>query len=60
MSTRPNGHIWMVAEEFYNAAECIWDSNYSYPLLVNYAFACELALKSAEGKIKQPAPLVNG
>lgn len=58
MRTRPNGHIWMAAEQFYNAAELIWNSEnidingYMYPLIVNYAFSCELALKSSEGKVK--------
>jgi len=66
MSIRPNGHIWMAAEQFFNAAESIWNSaegdlsKYVYPLLVNYSFACELALKSAEGKVKQPPIIENG
>jgi len=48
----------MAAEQFYNAAELIWMSQnidinaYTYPLIVNYAFACELALKSSEGLVK--------
>ena len=58
MRTRPNGHIWMAAEQFYNAAELIWNSEnidingYVFPLIVNYAFSCELALKSSEGLVK--------
>lgn len=56
--TRPNGHIWMAAEQFYNVAEYIWIasdldiSRYVYPLVVNYAFSCELSLKSSEGLVK--------
>lgn len=52
---RPNGHIWMSAEQFYNAAELIManesvDLNrYVLPLLVNYALCVELSLKAAEG-----------
>jgi hypothetical protein len=48
----------MAAEQFYNAAELIWRAEnidisvYSYPLIVNYAFSCELALKSSEGLVK--------
>ncbi|MGH8428121.1 MAG: hypothetical protein ACRES7_09095 [Gammaproteobacteria bacterium] len=58
MKTRPNGHIWMAAEQFYNSAEYIWSasdldiSRYVYPLIVNYAFSCELSLKSSEGLMK--------
>jgi hypothetical protein len=58
MRKRANGHIWMTAEQFYNAAELIWDAKdmnvnaYLDPLLVNYAFSCELILKASEGKVK--------
>lgn len=58
MKTRPNGHIWMAAEQFFNAAEHVWNSEnidlngYVYPLVVNYAFSCELSLKSSEGLVK--------
>ena len=58
MRTRPNGYIWMAAEQFYNAAELIWNSEdldvnrYVYPLIVNYSFSCELSLKSSEGLVK--------
>ncbi|SEG14741.1 hypothetical protein SAMN06264348_102215 [Oceanospirillum linum] len=58
MRTRPSGHIWMAAEQFYNAAEKVWNSDdidlaaYVYPLVVNYAFSCELSLKASEGKVK--------
>jgi hypothetical protein len=58
MRTRPNGHIWMAAEQFFNAAEHIWTdetidlNRYVYPLVVNYAFSCELSLKASEGLVK--------
>ena len=58
MRKRANGHIWMTAEQFYNAAELIWDAEdmnvnaYLDPLLVNYAFSCELILKASECKVK--------
>ncbi len=58
MRKRANGHIWMAAQEFYNAGELIWNAEYvnfdAYlgPLLVNYAFSCELSLKASEGKVK--------
>ncbi len=58
MKTRPNGHIWMAAEQFYNTAELVWNSEsidlnrYVYPLIVNYAFSCELSLKASEGLVK--------
>ncbi len=66
MKTRPNGHIWMVAEQFYNAAELIWNcddidiNRYSHPLIVNYAFSCELSLKATEGSVKFPEPTPDG
>ncbi len=40
MRTKPNGHIWMAAEQFFNAAEHIWNDDtaelerYVYPLIV--------------------------
>lgn len=58
MRTRSSGHIWMAAEQFYNTAELVWNSDdidlaaYVYPLVVNYAFSCELSLKASEGKVK--------
>lgn len=58
MRTKPNGHIWMAAEQFFNAAEHIWNDDtaelerYVYPLIVNYAFSCELSLKASEGLVK--------
>lgn len=58
MRTRPNGHIWMAAEQFFNAAEHIWSdagidlNHYVFPLLVNYAFSCELSLKASEGLVR--------
>ncbi|XOZ32485.1 hypothetical protein ACMDCT_09725 [Halomonadaceae bacterium KBTZ08] len=58
MRARPNGHIWMAAEQFFNAAELIWNTDgidlnrYVHPLVVNYAFSCELSLKASEGLVK--------
>ncbi len=55
MGTRPNGHIWMAAEGFYNAAELVWSSEgfepgrHGLPLVVHYALCSELSLKAAEG-----------
>jgi len=48
----------MAAQQFYNAAEYIWNSTdldlsgYVYPLVVNYAFSCELSLKSSEATVQ--------
>lgn len=48
----------MAAEQFFNAAERIWNDDtidlnrYVYPLVVNYAFSCELSLKASEGLVK--------
>lgn len=66
---RPNGHIWMSAEQFYNAAEFIWTSKgvdlnkFVFPLLVNYALCAELSLKAAEGIVRYgpvcPAGLIS-
>lgn len=55
--TRPNGQIWMEAEQFFNAAEVLFlTSNningYVYPLLVNYSLSVELALKSIVGQVE--------
>jgi hypothetical protein len=53
--TRPSGHIWMHAEQFFNAAELLWDTETGditkllLPMVVNYALAAELAMKAAEG-----------
>lgn len=51
---RPNGRIWVSAEQFYRAAEQIWTTEgvdlnaFVFPLIVNYALCAELSLK-AEG-----------
>lgn len=58
MRTEPSGHIWRSAQQFFEAAEHIWNDNnidlneYVYPLIVNYAFSCELSLKASESKVK--------
>ena len=58
MRTRPNAHIWMAAEQFFNAAEVVWNTGgidlnrYVHPLIVNYAFSCELSLKASEALVK--------
>lgn len=54
-NVRPNGHIWMHAEQFYDAAELMWNgdaSRLSLPMVVNYSLAAELAIKAAEGVTK--------
>lgn len=49
MRTKANGHIWMAAEQFFNAAEFIFKNNdinlnkVIFPVLVNYALSCELS-----------------
>ncbi|MEA2117717.1 hypothetical protein [Halovibrio sp. HP20-50] len=50
----PSAHIYISAKQFYDAAELIWEKtdgavgNFVYPIIVNYALACELALKACE------------
>lgn len=50
----PSAHIYMSARQFHDAAELIWEKtdgavgSYVYPTIVNYALACELALKACE------------
>lgn len=62
---RPSGHIWMHAEQFYNAAEILWNmgdvdiNRIALPLVVNYALSAELALKAAEG-ITHYGPVIEG
>ena len=52
---RPNGRIWVSAEQFYRAAEQIWTTEgvdlhaFVFPLIVNYALCAERSLKAAEG-----------
>lgn len=54
-AVRPNGRIWVSAEQFYKAAEQVWTSEgvdlneFVFPLIVNYALCAELSLKAAEG-----------
>lgn len=61
MKTEPSGRIWEAAERFFKAAEAIRCNEkisieeLAYPLIVNYAFLCELSLKAAESKIKPSA-----
>ncbi|MDB4793222.1 hypothetical protein OAG75_01120 [bacterium] len=46
---RFNGHVWRIASDFSDAADALFDSDsqkFVYPILMNYAFACELALKA--------------
>lgn len=52
--TEPSAHIWQAAEQFFLAGELIWVGNrakYTYPLVMNYSFSCELSLKSSESKV---------
>lgn len=54
-TVRPNGRIWVSAEQFYKAGEQVWTSEgvdlnaFVFPLIVNYALCAELSLKAAEG-----------
>jgi hypothetical protein len=54
-TVRPNGRIWVSAEQFYKVAEQLWTSEgvdldaCVFPLIVNYALCAELSLKAAEG-----------
>lgn len=54
--TRPNAQIWGTAEQFFNAAEHIFQSenlnSFVFPLMVNYALSCELSLKASESFVK--------
>jgi hypothetical protein len=46
---RFNGWIWQTASQFNDAANTLFDTDvakYSTAILMNYAFACELALKA--------------
>jgi hypothetical protein len=55
---RPSRHIWMHAEQFYDAAELMWNGDVnrlSMPMVVNYSLAAELAIKAAEGVTKYGA-----
>lgn len=63
---RPDGRIWMAAQQFYDVATQIWDNNepaiddYTYPIIVNFAFACELAMKASEATAVYPLTLQGG
>lgn len=61
---RPNGHIWMAAEQFCNAAESLFQSEdpnrLVYPIVVNYALSVELALKSTVGAVEVKPPTKDG
>ena len=52
---RPNGHIWMVAKQFYETGEIIFNrddldlNKRVFPIIMNYAFSCELSIKSLDG-----------
>ncbi|GAB2197816.1 hypothetical protein MAH4_18230 [Sessilibacter sp. MAH4] len=49
MNNLVNNHIYITATTFFQAAEVLWGSgrsNFAYPIIMNYAFACELTLKS--------------
>lgn len=55
--TRPDAKIWRTAQQFFEAGEIIWAhenrENCIYPLIMNYAFSCELSLKATESLVKQ-------
>lgn len=63
-SIRPNGHIWMGAQQFCNAAESMYQggdlAGLVYPMLVNYALSVELALKSTVGLVDVRPPTKDG
>lgn len=56
----PSGPIFKSAKQFHDAAELIWEKtngdvgNYLYPIIVNYALACELSLKACETTTSSP------
>ena len=43
-----NYHVWLDAKQFLDAGNLLFDNNISIfaPIIMNYAFACELALKA--------------
>ena len=46
---RFNAHVWRIACEYRDAANTLYEDNldaFVYPILVNYAFSCEIAAKS--------------
>lgn len=62
---RPNGHIWMAAQQFSSASDLLFESKSGlsqivYPIIVNYALSIELALKSTVGKVDVQPLTVDG
>lgn len=55
---RPDGHVWMAAQQFFKAAELLMEDpqHLGIPALVNYAFAAELAMKAADIIVTAPTP----
>jgi len=46
-----SAHVWLIAQDYFLAGKELSNSdtsNFIFPIIVNYAFACELAIKSAE------------
>lgn len=61
---RFNSWIWQTASQFNQAADTLFEGdlvNHTYPILMNYAFACELALKACAVQTRYNCkPLVDG
>lgn len=57
MNTRPDARIWRAAQQFFKAGEILWEHDDQFkcifPLIMNYAFSCELSLKATEALVKQ-------
>lgn len=55
-TTRPDAKIWRAAQQFFEAGEILWAHENRdkciYPLIMNYAFSCELSLKATESLVK--------
>ena len=46
---RFNGHVWQTASSYRDAANALYDTDligYCHPILMNYAFSCEIAAKA--------------
>ena len=61
-SPRWNYHVWMDAKQFLDAGNILFDSDISvcYPMLMNYAFACELALKACDVQTRSNSKQIEG
>ena len=59
---RPDGHVWMAAQQFFKAAELLIENpqQFGIPAIVNYAFAAELAMKAAHIIVAASPPGASG